>query len=168
MKFTKKQALNLLEKWEQEEKVSIIRDEILKKDELFPYMESLYYYTYGFQYFWFVRDVIKEQKERKIDLGESFKEVNDNIKNIADYFSTSSDSTGYWFELNEKIEYLLDKKHLTNERIQELNLKELEEIANYHLINDFLIEFSKRFEAEFNKELELENQKEMLMEWNLP
>lgn len=163
MKFTKQQALNLLKQWSKENKAWIIKNEILEKDELFPYMESLYYYTYVSEYLYYVYEAIEQQKETKIDLEEFFKEANNKIKNIADYWSTHSRSINYWAEINEKIEYLLDRKHLTNERIQELHLKELEEIANYHLINDYLIQFSKRFEAEFNKELELEQQNEMSM-----
>ncbi|TNK81581.1 hypothetical protein C4M98_01070 [Mycoplasmopsis pullorum] len=163
MKFEKEHALNLLKQWQGTEKVLIIRDEILEKDQLFPEMTSLSYYTYANEYIYYVYEAIDKQEKREIDSEESFKEANDKINDIADDWSTDSESINYWKEINKKIEYLLDRKHLTNERIQELHLKELEEIANYHLINDYLIEFSKRFEAEFNKELELEQQNEISM-----
>lgn len=152
MKVKKKKLLNILQTLaEKEDRISAIKDEILEIDELFPFMESIYYYTYAMQYFLFLKMYVEKSKEEDISLNELFKRCGKEIKNIAEYFSIDKDSTEYWTEIGDKIEYSLSKNYLNSNEIKKLNLQELEETTNEYLIRDFLIEFSKRFQKEIKE-----------------
>ncbi|TNK84392.1 hypothetical protein, partial [Mycoplasmopsis pullorum] len=125
-----------------------------------PEIDSVPFQHAVFRYFAYLKTLIQESENNLVD--EIFEKLHDEIPNIT---NDSVDAYGFnWIDVSEKIKYLWDREYLRSyKQLHKLNLKELEEIANYHLVNDYLIEFSKRFEAEFTKELKLEQQNQMSM-----
>lgn len=153
MNFKKQQALNLLEKWEKEDKAETLKSRTFYNSYI-PDLDSVAFNEAIYEYFENLEILIKENEISSIN--EIFEKIDDELTTIANNNANLYDCS--WDDdALDKIDYMLEnyKDVLEEENITET--RDILGIADNYILTDFLREFSNECKSEFEKELDLLN-----------
>ncbi|VEU70329.1 PIN domain-containing protein [Mycoplasmopsis glycophila] len=157
MKFEKEQALNLLQKWEKENKAETLKSRTFY-NSFIPDLDSVAFNEAINEYFDNLETLIKENKINSTD--EIFEEVDNELTTIANnnanFYRRSWDDDAF-----DKVDYILRNYNYVIEEDNITSAWEILGIADNYILTDFLSEFSNECKSEFEKELELENNNQM-------
>ncbi|APJ38699.1 hypothetical protein [Mycoplasmopsis pullorum] len=153
MKFEKEQALNLLEKWNQNDKEQSLKSTVLQNSHI-PEIYTVPFEIGVFEYFDYLKTLIQESENNLLD--EIFEKLDYEIPDIAE-----SNINIRCIHLKDdafaKMDYLIENDYECpyHSKPPKRTIYKVLQHAEYHMIEDFLFEFHDQFKKEFTKELDL-------------
>ncbi|VEU70330.1 hypothetical protein [Mycoplasmopsis glycophila] len=160
MNFNKEKALDLLNKWDEQNKINQITEKVIKVNDELISLNSVSLIDVAYEYLEHIQYMVKEKEANSLE--ELFDLVWDNTSIL-----TECNINIYNHDLQEeafeKLNYIFENH---NEYFQNEIKKDVYAVlraAEYYIMDDFLYEFHNEFQNQFEKEYELENDKEMTL-----